>query len=165
MRTHMVVLVALFCLVVSVFAQQETEQNKDFVLHEEFAGLLFDHLELGDPGTAINQSEKTAALIELGFTPRKGYIPGQKLTFGEMAEVLIFVYSLTDKLQKDFTQQQAVDLLVDEKILPEKVDPTKLVDYNFALDVIRKIPMGPNAVPKTVLLPRIPREPPLSRLD
>lgn len=135
------------------------------VLHEEFAGLLFDHLELSKPGIAINQTEKIDALVDLNFKPGKGYIEGQKMTMGELAEVLINVYGLGSKLSKDTTQADMISLLVDEKILPEKVDPSKNLDYDFTLDIVRKIPMGPNTVPKTVLLPRIPVEPPLSRVD
>ena len=165
MRAQVVFTLLIICSFGTIGAQNVAQNDDNIVLHEEFAGLLFDHLELGEPGLAITQSEKLTALIELNFTPRKGYVAGQILTYGELADVLVAVYSLQGKLPKDYKQEQAIELLVNEKILPKLTDPSEKILYNDTLDIVRKIPMGPNAIPKTVLLPRIPVEPPLSRVD
>lgn len=135
------------------------------ILHEEFGGLLYDHLQLGKPDKTISQAEKLMALTEYGFQPRKGWKERQNLIFGDMSEVLVRVYGIEGKLKKDYLEADAIKLLVDEKVLPKEEKPDLEVEYPFGIEMINKIPIGPDTVPKVILLPRIPVEPEASSVE
>jgi hypothetical protein len=150
---------------VTIAADQATEKQSRAILHEELAGLLFDHLELGKKDAVITQEEKILALKAFNYQPTQGYKKGSPMHFGELAVILVRVYPIEDKLPKNYTESDAIKLCVDQKIFSRQEEPETEVEYPVGVELINNIPRSPGYPPKTVLLPRIPTEPPVSHVD
>lgn len=160
MRLYLV----LFCMIsltISAVAGQ------DVVLHEEFCGFLFQHLEILPREQVLSSIQIVRALEDLNFQPDGGYVLGKVLLYGEMAVVLVRVYQLELALGGEgaYTQIEAIDRLVEEGILDEKREPDLPVNPRLVTTIIGRIPSTPGYRPRYILLPRIPPGQPYSHFE
>ncbi len=135
------------------------------VLHEEFAGLLFDRLNLGQENAHLSKAEKISTLSELNYQPRGGYTVGKEMTFGEMAVVLVRVLNFESQLPDNYTEEDAIEFLLKKEIITDQEKPNQKLFFSTAMRTINNIADTSTVVPHNILLPRIPVEPPFSQID
>ncbi len=133
--------------------------------HDACIQHLFQHLELVEPGTVLSVKEKMEVLKQLNFRPRGGYLLGESLLYGQMADILVRVYGLEGKLPVNYTVVNAIQFLLDEKILEENLSPEHELTVTMGVKLINEIPRSPIYKQRTVLLPRNIKEPPVSRCE
>lgn len=150
------VMIVLSLLVIPVTAKGAVMSQKEFVRH------LFNHLELVDRDINLNVDDQMQALTELNFLPKEGYRLDENMTFGEMAVVLTRIYDLEEKLKPEYSDTEAIQLLVDKKILKDNLPPESELEYSEGILRINEIPRSPSYLQRTVLLPRYVPEGPAS---
>lgn len=135
------------------------------MMQEYFIHHLVERLEIMPKDVVWSLAEKLIALRELNFQPTLGYEIEKSLLFGQLAVVLVRVYAIENKLNEHYTEPQALELLVKEKILDEYHQPLVEVPLDLGAELINRIPLSPQYAQKTVLLPRYLREPVMSRCE
>ncbi|HPQ41119.1 MAG TPA: hypothetical protein PLV45_12170 [bacterium] len=158
-------IITVFCLL--MIAMTHAVAGQDVVLHEEFCGFLFQHLEILPREQVLSGIEVVRALEDLNFQPDGGYTMGKALLYGEMAVVLIRVYQLEMAMggPGNYTLVEAIERLVQEGILDEQREPDLPVDPRLVTSIIGQIPSTPGYRPRYILLPRVPPGQPYSHFE
>lgn len=141
----------------------ESIRAKDgYILEDEFAGILFDRLEIADKSMLLTKDQKILALEDMRFAPDDGYQIGEQLTVRDLVTILIRVYGLEKDLPNPYTHEEALQLLIERKILKEEDKLEMYVLYLRAELIIAQIEPVPLYRPGLILLPRVPSGPPAS---
>lgn len=136
-----------------------------YILEDEFAGILFDRLEIADKSTLLTKDQKILALEDMKFAPDDGYQTGEQLTVRDLVTILVRVYGLEKELPNPYTYEQALQLLIERKILKEEDKLDMYVLYIRAELIIAQIDPVPLYRPGLILLPRVPSGPPASPIE
>lgn len=132
------------------------EGKEGYIKQCEFAGALFDRLEIAPKDIVLTKEQKIRALEELRFAPEEGYIIGELMLRDGLITVLIRIYELEKDLPADYTLEDALNLLIEKNILKEEDRLETHVTYDRAVQIIFMIEPIPHIRPGLILLPRVP---------
>lgn len=164
MKTRTMMLVMLVALVTTSLLPGQALAKRGYILQDEFAGLLFERLELVKEDVMTTKKQRIDALEELMLAPDNGYTVGEKLTLHQLVQVLVRVYSLEDNISKPYDHDEALDLLIKKGILEETDKLEVYVLYIKAVIILQGVPSTASNTGKVPLSGRIPR-PPASPID
>ncbi|MBN1879750.1 hypothetical protein JW823_06535 [bacterium] len=169
MRHHFIYLNLVFWaigFIVVLMPITGADAKEGYILEDEFAGLLFDRLEIADKSEVLTKAQKIMALEELRFAPDDGYQEGEQLLCNDLVQILIRVYGLEKELPQGYSMEDAFRLLVERKILKEDEDKLEgYVLYIRAELIISQIEPVPQYRPGLILLPRVPSGPSASPIE
>jgi len=165
MRKMLAIVFVMVVVLAAVSITTEVKAKEGVILQGEFAGLLFDRLELVEQDVILTRAQKIKALEDLKFAPDEGYADREPLAMKQLVVVLVRIYSLEGNLPDHYTEEDAFKVLIEKKILKEEDKLEVYVLYIRAVSLIADIQPIPGQKPGLVLLPRVPVGPPASPVD